>query len=234
MCLKPSATFCRTYRSCWVTSQWCVSQFHSKMCPLLTDMWVQWFTVALHLLLPTLQPCWQLKSHMLLNFPQEVVSCERPRWGLREDTEAAPCSVVSMSQFVSAYDSCLFWPRQQYCTCLVELLSRCWFPTGSFVWLLKGQLQDNAWDNVTYAVIIRDQCTAVIWVWKNKKHVFEKWSVVVGAGRHHPNTPKRNRTRTELVTCGQHFKNSKQLRIICWIFSPYLAHISHFRLLLDW
>ena len=37
---------------------------------------------------------------------------------------------------------------------------------------LKGYchslLQDNAWDNVTYAVIIRDQWTAVIPAWKNK------------------------------------------------------------------
>lgn len=60
----------------------------------------------------------------------------------------------------------LLWLWQQYCSCLGELVSRCWLPTRSFVRPLKGfcdsLLQDNAWDNVTYAVIIRDEWTGVI------------------------------------------------------------------------
>lgn len=84
----------------------------------------------------------------------------------------------------------LLWRRQQYCMCLEELVSRCWLPTGPFVWLLKGfcnsLFQDNARDNVMYAVIIRDQWTGVISAWKNKNMFFGNWSIVVGASRNHP------------------------------------------------
>ncbi len=86
--------------------------------------------------------------------------------------EAAVCGVVSMSELVNIYSSwfvmttatILYVSGGVSFTLLASHRALCLTHKG----FCNSLLQDNAWDNVTYAVIIRDQWTGVISAWKNK------------------------------------------------------------------